>query len=123
MAEISNSTVFTNDAPSTGASDLLQQAFQQVVDDDDHDNEFVAFLQNDDNDSQTIHLTPEQAAALGLTFEVTSNEEVIYQQDQDNTTSNIAENISIKDKINEQDQNSLSSQESITIDQLNYQSE
>lgn len=123
MAEISNSTVFTNDAPSTGASDLLQQAFQQVVDDDDHDNEFVAFLQNDDNDSQTIHLTPEQAAALGLTFEVTSNEEVIYQQDQDNTTSNIAENISIKDKINEQDQNSLSSQESITINQLNYQSE
>ncbi|OAD62286.1 hypothetical protein WN48_06803 [Eufriesea mexicana] len=123
MAEISNSTVFTNDASSTGASDLLQQAFQQVVDDDDHDNEFVAFLQNDDNDSQTIHLTPEQAAALGLTFEVNSNEEVIYQQDQDNTTSNIPENVSTKDNINVQDQNSLSSQESITIDQLNYQPE
>lgn len=123
MAEISNSTVFTNDASSTGASDLLQQAFQQVVDDDDQDNEFVAFLQNDDNDSQTIHLTPEQAAALGLTFEVNSNEEVIYQQDQDNTTSNIPENVSTKDNINVQDQNSLSSQESITIDQLNYQPE
>ena len=87
MAEISNSTVFTNDASSTGASDLLQQAFQQVVDDDDQNNEFVAFLQNDDNDSQTIHLTPEQAAALGLTFEVNSGEEVMYQQDQDNTIS------------------------------------
>lgn len=123
MAEISNSTVFTNDASSTGASDLLQQAFQQVVDDDDHDNEFVAFLQNDDNDSQTIHLTPEQAVALGLTFEVNSNEEVIYQQEQDNTTSNIPENVSGKDNINVQDQNSLSSQESITIDQLNYQPE
>lgn len=123
MAEISNSTVFTNDASSTGASDLLQQAFQQVVDDDDHDNEFVAFLQNDDNDSQTIHLTPEQAVALGLTFEVNSNEEVIYQQEQDNTTSNIPENVSAKDNINVQDQNSLSSQESITIDQLNYQPE
>ncbi|XP_017789964.1 PREDICTED: uncharacterized protein LOC108572275 [Habropoda laboriosa] len=123
MAEISNSTVFTNDASSTGASDLLQQAFQQVVDDDDHDNEFVAFLQNDDNDSQTIHLTPEQAAALGLTFEVNSNEEVIYQQDQDNATSNIQENICTKGSINVQDQNSLSSQDSITINQLNYQTE
>ncbi|CAK9816541.1 Zinc finger protein 839 [Anthophora plagiata] len=123
MAEISNSTVFTSDASSTGASDLLQQAFQQVVDDDDHDNEFVAFLQNDDNDSQTIHLTPEQAAALGLTFEVNSSEEVIYQQDQDNVTSNLQENICTKDSINVQDQNSLSSQDSITINQLNYQTE
>lgn len=78
MAEITNSTVFTNDTSSTGASDLLQQAFQQVVDDDDHENEFVAFLEND---SETIHLTPEQAAALGLTFEVNSSEEVMYQQD------------------------------------------
>nr|XP_012148477.1 PREDICTED: uncharacterized protein LOC100878977 [Megachile rotundata] len=123
MAEISNSTVFTNDASSTGASDLLQQAFQQVVDDDDHDNEFVAFLHNDDNDSQTIHLTPEQAAALGLTFEVNSGEEVMYQQDQDNATSNIQQNVSTKDSINVQDQNSLSSQDSMTIDQLNYQPE
>lgn len=122
MAKISNSTVFTNDA-SSGASDLLQQAFQQVVDDDDHDNEFVAFLQNDDNDSQTIHLTPEQAAALGLTFEVNSNEEVIYQQEQDNATSNIPEDIPAKDNVNVQDQNSLAPQESITIGQLNYQPE
>ncbi|KAK1132286.1 hypothetical protein K0M31_016406 [Melipona bicolor] len=123
MAKISNSTVFTNDASSTGASDLLQQAFQQVVDDDDHDNEFVAFLQNDDNDSQTIHLTPEQAAALGLTFEVNSNEEVIYQQEQDNATTDIPENIPAKDNVNVQDQNSLPPQESITIGQLNYQPE
>lgn len=123
MAEISNSTVFTNDASSTGASDLLQQAFQQVVDDDDHDNEFVAFLQNDDNDSETIHLTPEQAAALGLTFEVNSNEEVMYQHDQDIATSHTQENMSIKNGINIQDQNSLSPQNSITIDQLNYQTE
>lgn len=36
MAQISNSNVFTNDAASsTSTSDLLQQAFQQVVDDDD----------------------------------------------------------------------------------------
>ncbi|KOX78127.1 hypothetical protein WN51_09486 [Melipona quadrifasciata] len=123
MAKISNSTVFTNDASSTGASDLLQQAFQQVVDDDDHDNEFVAFLQNDDNDSQTIHLTPEQAAALGLTFEVNSNEEVIYQQEQDNATTDIPEDIPVKDNVNVQDQNSLPLQESITIGQLNYQPE
>nr|XP_034190145.1 uncharacterized protein LOC117608725 [Osmia lignaria] len=123
MAEISNSTVFTNDASSTGASDLLQQAFQQVVDDDDQNNEFVAFLQNDDNDSQTIHLTPEQAAALGLTFEVNSGEEVMYQQDQDNTISTLQQNVSTKNNINIQDQNSLSSQDSMTIDQLNYQPE
>ncbi|XP_017882060.1 uncharacterized protein LOC108626108 isoform X2 [Ceratina calcarata] len=121
MAEISNSTVFTNDASSTGASDLLQQAFQQVVDDDDHDNEFVAFLQNDENDSQTIHLTPEQAAALGLTFEVNSNEEVMYQHDQDNDVANPQENTSTKNNV--QDQNSLSPHETMSIDQLNYQSE
>lgn len=120
MAEITNSTVFTNDTSSTGASDLLQQAFQQVVDDDDHENEFVAFLEND---SETIHLTPEQAAALGLTFEVNSSEEVMYQQDHDNAVSSIQENISMKDGLNVQDQNSLSSQDSITIDQLNYQPE
>ncbi|XP_076247227.1 uncharacterized protein LOC143187117 [Calliopsis andreniformis] len=123
MADISNSAVFTNDASSTGASDLLQQAFQQVVNDDDHENEFVAFLQNDENDSETIHLTPEQAAALGLTFEVNSGEEVMYQQDQDNATTNIQENISTKDVLHVQDQNSLSSQEPITIDQLNYRPE
>ncbi|XP_076661511.1 uncharacterized protein LOC143365321 [Halictus rubicundus] len=122
MAEISNSTVFTNDA-STGASDLLQQAFQQVVDDDDHDNEFVAFLQNDDNDSGTIHLTAEQAAALGLTFEVNSSEEVMYQQDQDNVGSNTQENVPTNDDINVQDQTVLHSQDSITIGQLNYQPE
>ncbi|XP_078039260.1 uncharacterized protein LOC144471257 [Augochlora pura] len=123
MAEISNSTVFTNDASSTGASDLLQQAFQQVVDDDDHDNEFVAFLQNDDNDSETIHLTPEQAAALGLTFEVNSNEEVMYHQDEDNVGSNTQENVPTNDNINVQDQTVLHSQGSITIDQLSYQPE
>ncbi|XP_054014979.1 uncharacterized protein LOC128895953 [Hylaeus anthracinus] len=116
MAEISNSAVFTNDA-STGASDLLQQAFQQVVDDDDHDNEFVAFLQNDDNDSDTIHLTPEQAAALGLTFEVNSNEEVMYHNDEDNATSHT------KNGFNIQIQNSLSPQNAITIDHLNYRPE
>ncbi|XP_076752984.1 uncharacterized protein LOC143424658 isoform X2 [Xylocopa sonorina] len=123
MKVIATLVVFTNDASSTGASDLLQQAFQQVVDDDDHDNEFVAFLQNGDNDSQTIHLTPEQAAALGLTFEVNSGEEVMYQQDQDSAASNIQENVSAKDSINIQDQNSLSPQNSITIDQLSYQPE
>nr|XP_033340620.1 uncharacterized protein LOC117228754 [Megalopta genalis] len=123
MAEISNSTVFTNDASSTGASDLLQQAFQQVVDDDDHDGEFVAFLQNDDNDSETIHLTPEQAIALGLTFDVNSSEEVMYHQDQDNIGSNTQENVPTNDNINVQDQTVLHSQGSITIDQLSYHPE
>ncbi|XP_015438466.1 PREDICTED: uncharacterized protein LOC107193517 isoform X2 [Dufourea novaeangliae] len=120
MAEISNSTVFTNDASASGASDLLQQAFQQVVDDDDHNNEFVAFLQNDDNDSETIHLTPEQAVALGLTFEVNSGEEVMYQQDRDNAGSNTQE-VSANDNIDIQDQTALHSQDSITINDLSYQ--
>ncbi|KAG7200314.1 hypothetical protein KM043_017778 [Ampulex compressa] len=114
MAEIANSSVFTNDA-STGASDLLQQAFQQVVDDVEQESEFVAFLQNDENDSQTIHLTPEQAAALGLTFEVNSNEEVMYQQDQDNA--GLQENISVKDRTKCQ------AQESMAIAHLNFQTD
>lgn len=123
MADISNSAVFTNDASSTGASDLLQQAFQQVVDDDDHESEFVAFLQNDDNDSETIHLTPEQAAALGLTFEVNSGEEVMYHIDQDNTVPHLQESLSAKDGISVPNHDPLSPPDSITIDQLNYQPE
>lgn len=62
--------MFTNSA----GGDLLQQAFQQVVDDEDQDGaagEFVAFLQSDaSGESQVIHLTAEQAAALGITFKV-----------------------------------------------------
>lgn len=62
--------VFTN----SSGGDLLQQAFQQVVDDDDQDGaagDFVAFLQSDaTGESQVIHLTAEQAAALGITFKV-----------------------------------------------------
>ncbi|XP_011496928.1 PREDICTED: uncharacterized protein LOC105361448 isoform X2 [Ceratosolen solmsi marchali] len=66
MAEIGGASVFTNG--NSGSRDLLQQAFQQVVDEDDQDNEFVAFLQNDASDAQVIQLTAEQAAALGITI-------------------------------------------------------
>lgn len=63
------SGVFTNSA----GGDLLQQAFQQVVDGEEHD-EFVAFLESDGGDvageSQVIQITAEQAAALGITFRV-----------------------------------------------------
>ncbi|KAK2587890.1 hypothetical protein KPH14_003987 [Odynerus spinipes] len=121
MAEISNSNVFTSDAaPSTGTSDLLQQAFRQVVDDDDNENDFVAFLQSDENDSQTIHLTPEQAAALGLTFEVNSNEEVMYQQSQDSAISHTTEIVS-NDNGKVQDSNSVSSKDSLTVEELNFE--
>lgn len=119
MSEISNCNVFTNDAVSVG-SDLLQQAFQQVVDDEDRENEFVAFLQSDDIDSQTIHLTPEQALALGLTFEVSSAEEVMYQQSPDNAVTDITESLTVNNNIKSQKQNSLSSQGPITIAQINF---
>lgn len=121
MAEISNSTVFTSDAaPSTGTSDLLQQAFRQVVDDDDNENDFVAFLQSDENESQTIHLTPEQAAALGLTFEV--NEEVMYQQNQDSAISHTTEIVS-KDNGKVQDLNSVSSKDNLAVEELNFETD
>ncbi|XP_015172909.1 PREDICTED: uncharacterized protein LOC107064591 [Polistes dominula] len=95
MAEIASSSVFTNDAvsPSPSSSDLLQQAIQQAVDDDE-DN-FVAFLENDESDCQMIHLTPEQAKSLGISFEITENQEVMYKHNDANDildTSNITEN-------------------------------
>jgi predicted Rossmann fold nucleotide-binding protein DprA/Smf involved in DNA uptake len=68
MAEIGGANVFTN--RNSGCGDLLQQAFQQVVDENDQENEFVAFLQNDTGDSQVIQLTAEQAAALGITIKI-----------------------------------------------------
>ncbi|XP_043490114.1 uncharacterized protein LOC122516402 isoform X2 [Polistes fuscatus] len=97
MAQIEDSNVFTNDAVtlSAGSSDLLQQAIQQVVDDNDSGNDFVTFLESDENDCQMIHLTPEQAKSLGLTFEITSNEEVMYKHNQANDildTNNITAN-------------------------------
>ncbi|KAK0163186.1 hypothetical protein PV327_006894 [Microctonus hyperodae] len=86
MAEIASSTVFTNDIGSFNAPDLLQQAFQEAVEQDDHDNEFVTFLTDDGDDSQAIHLTHAQASALRLNFQVDStvqneNDKIIYHQD------------------------------------------
>lgn len=116
MAQISNSNVFTNDAASsTSTSDLLQQAFQQVVDDNDNESDFVAFLQNDENDSQTIHLTSEQAAALGLTFEINSNEEVIYQQNRNSVIPNTTK-IMANDNCKTEDVSSVSPQDTFTED-------
>ncbi|KAF7403135.1 hypothetical protein HZH66_005402 [Vespula vulgaris] len=121
MAQISNSNVFTNDATSsTSTSDLLQQAFQQVVDDDDNESDFVAFLQNDENDSQTIHLTSEQAAALGLTFEINSNEEVIYQQNQDSVIPNTTK-ITSNDNCKTEDVSSVSPQDTFTDEDFNFE--
>ncbi|XP_008561219.2 uncharacterized protein LOC103581025 [Microplitis demolitor] len=68
MAEIANSSVFTNGV-NCNTTDLLQRAFQEVINDDDH--EFVTFL-TDGDVSHTIHLTQAQAAELNLNFEVDS---------------------------------------------------
>lgn len=91
MAGIASSAVFTNGVVSCGTSDLLRQAFQEVVDDDGQDNEFVAFLQGDGDDSQTIHLTHAQASALRLTFEVDSEppDNITYRQDQNDILEDI----------------------------------
>ncbi|XP_035734683.1 uncharacterized protein LOC118447189 [Vespa mandarinia] len=121
MAQISNSNVFTNDAASsTSTSDLLQQAFQQVVDDDDNESDFVAFLQNDENDSQTIHLTSEQAAALGLTFEINSNEEVIYQQNRGSVIPNTTK-ITANDNCKTEDVSSVSPRDTFTDEDFNFE--
>lgn len=97
MTETANSTMFTNGESSSGTSDLLQRAFQEVVDDEDAENEFVAFLQSDGVESHTIQLTPAQAAALGLTFEVDPaeevNDEVIYQTDENGMINELQEQI------------------------------
>ncbi|XP_012257863.2 uncharacterized protein LOC105687081 [Athalia rosae] len=97
MAEIASSSMFTNGEASSGTSDLLQRAFQEVVDEDDTENEFVAFLQSDGVDSHTIQLTPAQAAALGLTFEVDSveeaSDEIIYQTDQNGVITELQEHL------------------------------
>ncbi|XP_063993935.1 uncharacterized protein LOC135171380 [Diachasmimorpha longicaudata] len=87
MSEM-NLSVFTNEGVSCSGADLLQQAFQDVVDDEERDNEIVAFFKDDGGQHQTIRLTQEQAAALGLTFEVDSfndctNNEVKHPQEEE----------------------------------------
>lgn len=72
MAEIVNLSVFTNDGLACNSADLLQQAFQDVVDDVDGDTDIVAFFEDESGQHQSIRLTQEQVAALGLTFEVDS---------------------------------------------------
>ncbi|XP_046749044.1 uncharacterized protein LOC124412890 [Diprion similis] len=109
MAEIANSTMFTNGDSSSGTSDLLQRAFQEVVDEEDTENEFVAFLQSDGVESHTIQLTPAQAAALGLSFEVDpveeASDEVLCQADQNGALTEFQEHLSSDDIVQlQQDQ-------------------
>ncbi|XP_011310950.1 uncharacterized protein [Fopius arisanus] len=103
MAEIDNLSVFTNQGIACSGADLLQQAFQDVVDDEKRDNEFVAFFKDDGGQHQTFRLTHEQAAALGLTFEVDSfNEEkssVISQPQSEEHLNDILEEESQIDDI------------------------
>ncbi|XP_014615816.1 PREDICTED: uncharacterized protein LOC106793430 isoform X1 [Polistes canadensis] len=125
MAQIENSNVFTNDGeiPSAGSSDLLQQAIQQAVDDNDNGNDFVAFLGSDENDYQMIHLTPEQAKSLGLTFELTSNEEVIYKHNQANDILDTS-NITANNHCETEDVSSVSAQDTnFTEEDFNFETD
>lgn len=65
MTEIANSTMFTNGRLSSGPSNLIQQAFQGVDEEEDHHN-FVAYIESDENGSQMIRLSPEAAAQFGF---------------------------------------------------------
>lgn len=124
MADIANSTMFTNGIVSSGTSDLLQRAFQQVVDDEDEENDFVTFLQSDGTESQTIHLTPAQAAALGLTFEMDSGEEVseriTYQQDQNEVITDLEKDFNMQSIAQVQLEESSLSQSTIKIEQATF---
>ncbi|XP_015601627.1 uncharacterized protein LOC107270815 [Cephus cinctus] len=126
MAEIANSSVFTNGVVSSGTSDLLQRAFQQVVDEEDNENDFVAFLQTDSNESQTIHLTQAQAAALGLTFEVDSSEEateeISYQQEQTGMYCDLQQDLDAHDVNEVKEGDSSPTSNTINIDHISFQS-
>lgn len=77
--DIANSTMFTNSGrlSSSGPSNLIQQAFQGVDDDDDHNN-FVAYIESDENGSQMIRLSPEAAAQFGFNMEDGISGEVTF---------------------------------------------
>lgn len=98
---VQSSSVFTNqeNTSCSGTNDLLQQAFQGVVDEEEsQDNGFVAFIQNDVNDTTgTIHLTTAQAAALGLTFQLDPNFEVMHSK---TTNNEISEHLNVKNATN-----------------------
>lgn len=105
MADIANTTVFTNGSSvSCGTSDLLRQAFQEVVDEDDQENEFVAFLQGDGEDSPTIHLTHAQASALRLTFEVNTvddrNNDITYESEENTLLDEITRTTNLENSQN-----------------------
>ncbi|XP_043283570.1 uncharacterized protein [Venturia canescens] len=105
MADIANTTVFTNGSSvSCGTSDLLRQAFQEVVDEDDQENEFVAFLQGDGEDSPTIHLTQAQASALRLTFEVDTvddrNHDITYETEENTLLDEITRTTNLENSQN-----------------------
>ncbi|XP_012276900.1 uncharacterized protein LOC105697810 [Orussus abietinus] len=76
--------MFTHGVVSAGTSDLIQQAFQQMTEEDNSENDFVAFLHSDGNETQAIHLTSAQAAALGLNFEVDDTSDVTSCQQNSN---------------------------------------
>ncbi|XP_034938730.1 uncharacterized protein [Chelonus insularis] len=123
MAEIANSAVFTNRV-SCDTPDLLQQAFQEVVNDEDHDNEFVTFLTGEGDETQTIQLTRAQASALSLTFEVdsTSDEQpegIVYQQCQNDILNDIHNpNIESQKSSEETEQIDFDSTAQWTIDNI-----
>lgn len=99
MAGVKSTAVFTNDISSCDTSDLLQQAFQDVVDTDNNDTEFITYLQDDTDEIQeeAIHLTQEQASELGLTFEI-DNSNIIDDIDDNNDSSyNQDQNVTLED--------------------------
>ena len=101
MADCAHSTVFTNDS-SCETPDLLRQAFQEVIGDDE--NEFVAYLHGQDDQPQKIYLTESQASALRINFLVNNDQvlrDITYadtsngcDDDIPNTTAMVSEELS-----------------------------
>ncbi|XP_014205528.1 uncharacterized protein LOC106637311 isoform X2 [Copidosoma floridanum] len=97
--------VFTN-VIHTGSTDLLQQALQQIVNDEDEqnrlqqqNNSLMAFLQNSEGSDvpQVIQLSTEQAAALGINFSKLENNVTIEQASDDCGTEYVVQECSAED--------------------------
>ncbi|XP_058808370.1 uncharacterized protein LOC131673977 [Phymastichus coffea] len=67
-------------AKTSVSGDLLQQAFQQVIDEDESPPDLMNILGNSDDDNQVIQLSAEQAAALGITFKIVDEPQEVEQQ-------------------------------------------
>lgn len=122
MAEIANSTVFTNGV-TCNTTDLLQRAFQEVINDDDH--EFVTFL-TDGDASHTIHLTQAQAAELNLNFEVDScandqPDELSYQSQQHQQQQQQCQTTALNGYHNTQSQSKFDSASPGTPETIDYE--